>query len=68
MTKIELHPEFLVANGERQFAVLTYKEYLALQEWIEDTQDLHALKAAREENRNEPFYTVEETKKDLGLD
>jgi hypothetical protein len=31
-------------------------------------KDLHALKAAREENKNEPFYTVEETKKDLGLD
>ena len=68
MTKIELHPEFLVSNGERQFAVLTYKEYLALQEWIEDTEDLYALKAAREENKNEPLFTIEETKKELGLD
>jgi hypothetical protein len=67
MTKIELHPEFLVADGERQFAVLPYKEYLALQEWIEDTQDLHALKQAREDNRQTPLLTIAEVKKDLGL-
>ena len=25
---IELHPEFLIKNGEKQFAVLPYEEFL----------------------------------------
>jgi hypothetical protein len=46
----------------------SYKEFVALQEWIEDTQDLHALRLAREENKDEPSYTIEEVRNDLGID
>ena len=68
MTTIELHPEFLTADGKKQFAVLPYREFVAIQEWIEDTQDLHALRLAREENANEPSYTIEEVRKELGIE
>ncbi len=68
MTTIELHPEFLTADGKKQFAVLPYQEFVALQEWIEDTQDLHALRLAREENANKPSYTIEEVRKELGIE
>ena len=68
MTTIELHPEFLTADGKKQFAVLPYQEFVALQEWIVDTQDLHALRLAREENANEPSYTIEEVRKELGIE
>jgi hypothetical protein len=68
MTTIELHPEFLTANGKKQFAVLPYQEFVAIQEWIEDTQDLHDLRLAREENANEPSYTIEEVRKELGIE
>jgi hypothetical protein len=68
MTNIELHPEFLTANGKRQFAVIPYEEFLALQEWIEDTHDLYLLRVAREENKDQPTYTIEEVRKDLGIE
>lgn len=68
MTTIELHPEFLTADGKKQFAVLPYQEFVALQEWIEDTQDLHALRLAREENADEPSYTIEEVRNELGIE
>lgn len=68
MTTIELHPEFLKADGKRQFAVLPYQEFVAIQEWIEDTQDLHALRLAREENANQPSYTIDEVRKELGIE
>jgi len=68
MTNIELHPEFLTANGKKQFAVLPYQEFVALQEWIEDTEDLRALRVAREENADEPSYTIEEVRKELGIE
>jgi hypothetical protein len=68
MTSIELHPEFLTSGGERQFAVIPYDEFVALQEWIEDTQDMFDLRLAREENKDAPTYTIEEVRKDLGIE
>ena len=68
MTTIELHPEFLTANGKKQFAVLPYREFVAIQEWIAETQDLHALRLARNENANEPSYTIEEVRKELEIE
>ena len=44
MTTIELHPEFLTAGGKKQFAVIPYVEFIALQDWIEDMKDLHDLR------------------------
>ncbi len=29
MMAIELHPQFLTKNGEKQFAVLSYQEFVA---------------------------------------
>ncbi len=65
MTAIELHPEFLSTNGKRQFAVLSYEEYEALQQWMEDAQDLFALEDAIKENRDEPSFTLEQVKTEL---
>lgn len=31
---IELHPEFLTKNGQKQFAVLPYEEFLKIQELL----------------------------------
>lgn len=33
---ITLHPEILKKNGKKQFAVLPYEEFVALQEWLTD--------------------------------
>jgi hypothetical protein len=64
---IELHPEFLRKNGEPEFAVLPYAEYKALQEWLEDIEDILDLRAAREEDLGEPTLTIEEARTELGL-
>ncbi len=68
MTTLDLHPDFLPATGKPQFAVLPYDEYLALKEWLEDMEDLRALESARKENEGQPSYTLDEVKRDLGLD
>ena len=34
---LTLHPEILVKNGKKQFAVLPYEEFLALQGFRSDT-------------------------------
>ncbi|CAN5577713.1 hypothetical protein BH20ACI4_BH20ACI4_08740 [soil metagenome] len=67
MTTIELHPEFLTKNGEKQFAVLTYQEYVALQEWLEDAEDLLDLRAAQKEEANAPTISLSEMEKEFEI-
>jgi hypothetical protein len=64
---IDLHPEFLTKNGEREFAVLPYGEFMALQEWLEDVEDILDLREARAEDAGKPNMTLDEVKKELGI-
>lgn len=66
-TTFELHPEFLRKNGEPEFAVLPYSEYRALQEWLEDIEDILDLREARTEDAGQPNLTIEEVRKELGI-
>ena len=50
----ELHPQFIERNGKRAFAVIPYDEFLAMQEAIEDYEDLRDLEAAITENADDP--------------
>jgi hypothetical protein len=67
MTAIELHPEFLTKNGERQFAVLPYQEFIALQEWLEDAEDLLDLRAAQKEESDAATISLSELEKEFGI-
>jgi PHD/YefM family antitoxin component YafN of YafNO toxin-antitoxin module len=65
----ELHPEILTKNGRKEFAVLPYEEFLALQEWLEDLEDLVELRAAKELEHNAqtvPLSEVERRFEDAG--
>ena len=67
MTAIELHPEFLTKNGEKQFAVLPYQEYVALQQWLEDAEDLLDLRAAKKEDADAMTIGLSELEKEFGV-
>ena len=48
----KLHPEILKKNGKKQFVVLPYEEFVAIQERLADADDLMMLrKAKRAEGR-----------------
>jgi PHD/YefM family antitoxin component YafN of YafNO toxin-antitoxin module len=64
---IQLHPEFITKNGKKEFAVIPYEEFEALQELIADMEDLIDLRAAKEEEANSPSVSLAEVKKQLGL-
>ena len=64
---IPLHPEFITKNGKKEFAVIPYEEFEALQELIADIEDLMDLRAAKEEDANHPSVPLAEVKKMLGL-
>ena len=49
-----LHPEILVKNGKKQFAVLPYEEFLAVQQRLADAEDILELRKAKR-GRQEAF-------------
>jgi hypothetical protein len=65
---IKLHPQILKKNGQGEFVILSFKEFQAIQEMLEDADDLLALRQAREEDDpSAPGYTLEQVRVRLGL-
>ncbi len=64
---ITLHPEFLKKEGRNEFVVLPYEEFVALQELLEDAEDVLDLRTAKQEEKAKPSVTIENVKKELGL-
>lgn len=64
---ISLHPEILTKNGKKEFAVLPYEEFIALQELLADLEDLSDLRAAKQESADEASVSLEDVKTELGF-
>ena len=64
---IELHPEILEKDGKKQFVILPYEEFAAIQEALADADDLAALRAAKEEEHAAPGIALEKVVEELGL-
>lgn len=67
ISMIPLHPEFITKNGKKEFAVIPYEEFEALQELIADMEDLMNLRTAKEEDANQPSLPLADVNKMLGL-
>jgi len=64
---IELHPEFLTKDGKKEFAVLPYEEFVALQEVLADAADLIDLREAKAQESSAASIPLIEVKDLLGL-
>jgi hypothetical protein len=64
---IDLHLEILKKNGRNEFVVLPYEEFVALQEWMADAQDLLDLEAAKGAEGDGPRVPLEVIERELGL-
>ena len=42
-----LHPEILIKDGKKQFAVLPYEEFVSLKERLEEMEDLMKIRKAK---------------------
>ncbi len=65
---IKLHPEFLTKDGKKEFAVIPYEEFVALQELLEDAADLLQLREARRDEGSAETKSLSEVRNLLGLD
>ena len=65
---VTLHPEILRKNGKKQFAGLPYEEFVALQEWLADMEDLLELRKAKRAEGKKRSTSLAVAKRKLGLD
>ena len=64
---ITLHPEILEKNGKKEFVILPYEEFEALQEVLADAEDLLDLRRAKHEQADQPTISLTALKQELGL-
>lgn len=60
---MELHPEFLSKDGKKEFVVLPYEEFVALQEQLADAEDVLDLRVAKKGEADQPGIGLDEVKK-----
>jgi hypothetical protein len=61
------HPTFPTVNGRRKFAVLPYREFVALQERLEEMEDLLELRKAKKAESHKLGIPLAEVIRRLGL-
>ncbi len=64
---LKLHPEILVKDGKKQFAVLPYEEFVALQQCLADAEDLLQLRKAKRAEGKKRSTPLADVKRKLRL-
>lgn len=64
---MKLRPEILKRDGKEQFAILPYEEFLAIQELLEEMEDMRLIDEAKANDTGEPGIPLEEVKRQLNL-
>jgi len=64
---MKLHPEILKKNGKNEFVVLPYEEFLAIQERLNDANDLLELRKAKRAEGKKKSIPLADVKRKLGL-
>jgi len=62
---MELKPQIIKKDGKNEYVVLTYKDYLKIQQALEDYQDLIDLRKAKAETINEPSIPFSDVKDEI---
>ena len=64
---LKLHPEILVKDGQKQFAILPYEEFLAVQERLADADDLLEFRKVKRAEGRKRSVPLTEVKRQLGF-
>ncbi len=62
-----LHPEILIKDGKKQFAVLPYQEFVSLKERLEDMEDLLELRKAKKAEGRKRTMPLARVKRQLRM-
>ena len=64
---IQLNPNFLIKAGRKEFAVLPFEEYTALEEFLADVEDLLILREAKKDEGHSPTLSLDSVMEKYGL-
>ena len=62
-----MKPQIIEKQGKKEFAVIPYKDFIRMQDDIEDYQDLKELREAKLDSRNQQGRSFDDVAKELGL-
>jgi len=65
---ISISPQILEKNGKKEYAILTYEDFLKMQEELACYDDLRILREAKKEEQNAPSVSFEEAKSILNIE
>jgi hypothetical protein len=64
---VALHPNILEKDGKRVFVVLSYEEFLLIEEELQDFEDLKELRAAKSQEAGSPTTLLDDVRQDMGI-
>lgn len=64
---LKLHPQILVKDGNKQFAVLPYEEFVSLKERLEEMEALLELRKAKKAEGRKRSVPLSLVQRELGL-
>ena len=63
---MSIHPQIIEKAGKKEFVVLPYEEFIALQEALEDYEDLRTLRSEKAEAGNEMTKSLNQVISEIG--
>ncbi|NKB82732.1 MAG: type II toxin-antitoxin system Phd/YefM family antitoxin [Nitrospirales bacterium] len=64
---MRIHPQILEKNGNKEFVVLPYEEFIQMQETITDYEDLMELQRTKSELKDDPELPLSEVRSSLNI-
>ena len=62
-----MNAQIIEKRGKKEFAVIPYKDFVRMQEELENYYDLLALRQAKADSRNQKGRSFDDVAKELGL-
>jgi PHD/YefM family antitoxin component YafN of YafNO toxin-antitoxin module len=62
-----MNAQIIEKHGKKEYAVIPYKDFVRMQEELENYYDLLALRQAKADSRNQKGRSFDEVAKELGL-
>lgn len=65
---IDINHQILEKHGKKEFVILSYEDFLKIQEELDDYNDLRMLREAKEKEGDSTTISLEEAKKELNIE
>jgi len=64
---MDINAQVIEKNGKKEFVVLSYEEFLRIQDKLDNYEDLRNLREAKEMEGGAPTISLKEAKKELNI-